>query len=264
MKRNDLREKWIGVAVAVAFGAMGWLYLRPDASPTHVASQDVDQDKGLEQPLTSSDPAEVGAGLKRRPLPAPRRNMARTGRPSESRPDRPTPSERMHPVMKRALDEHPELSQYHWLAQKVLPTVEHRRMLEEMLSDLELIEKAKLDLLASSETDYSREEEAKRMLQVEFLSDAIAWKENPEMAAIVEAIEDVLLADNISADMPDDLAQSLAGDKMDLYTQVLHSSPDHAATIAEHASGKPVDPLLTYSKDWLDSERLAMQANETP
>jgi hypothetical protein len=166
--------------------------------------------------------------------------------------------------MRSALDNDPEWAHYHWLAQKALPTGEQRRMLQEMLSDPELIQKAKMDLLASSEEAFSKEAEARRMLSVEFLTDAIAWAENPAIEAVSESIEDVLLADNIAEDAPDDLARSLAGDKMDLFTQVLHASPERAHTIAERARGKAVEGLLSYAQNWYDGELRAMRADELP
>jgi hypothetical protein len=166
--------------------------------------------------------------------------------------------------MKRALEDDPDMAHYYWLAQKVVPTEEHRRMRQEMLSDPELIQKAKMDLLAPGESTYSKEGEAKRMLDVEFLTDAIAWADNPEIESVHEAIEDVLFAENIYKDTPDDLAQSLAGDKMELYTQVLHTSPERAAAMAEQAHGRQVEALLKHSKEWYDSEMLAMRADELP
>jgi hypothetical protein len=166
--------------------------------------------------------------------------------------------------MKAALDEDPGMAHYHWLVQKILPTEEHRRMRQEMLSDPELIQKARVELLTSSEADLTKSGEAKRMLYVEFLADACAWAENPEIEAVSEAIEDVLFAENITEETPVDLAKSLAGDKMDLYTQLLHTSPEQAAAIAENAHGRKVEALLMYSKEWYDGEMRAMRADELP
>lgn len=233
-----------------ALCALGWFFLRSAPAPEGAAR--VNDDAAISSPDTIARPRSA------------QRSAPRGGPRLAATPDRPTPSDRIHPLMERVLNDHPELSQYHWLTRKVLPTADQRRMLEEMLSDPEMIQTAKMDLLASSETVYTREEEAKRMLQVEFLTDAMSWSENPEIETVFETIEDVLLAENISADASEELAQSLAGDKMDLYTQVMHSAPERAKTIAEHASGKPVEPLLSYSSKWYTREMLAMRADEHP
>lgn len=252
---NISKSKRIWLPVAGALLATGCLFL-------HFASP-------WEQERAATDTAVVNGGA---PPAAPARRPTGTRRydaPSapanlDLRQNRPTPADRMHPVMKSALEGDPEMAHYYWLAQKVLPTEEHRRMREEMLSDIDLIQKARADLIASSESTFTREAEAKRMISVEFLADAIAWEGNPEIEAVVEAIEDVLFAENISSETPDDLAKSLAGDKMDLYTQTLHTSPDRAAAIADRARGREVEALLTYSKEWYDSELMAMRADELP
>lgn len=178
------------------------------------------------------------------------------------RSDRPTPKQRLHPVIESALHDDPALAHYHWLSSKVLPTDEHRKMLHEMLSDPEQIQKVKMDLLASTESAFSKESEGKRMLCVEFLTDAIAWSENPEIDLVREAIEDVLFAQNISEAMPEDLARSLAGDKVELFTQVLHASPEQASILADRARGKEVEPLLVYAKNTYVREINAMRADE--
>lgn len=119
-----------------------------------------------------------------------------------------------------------------------------------------------MDLLASTESAFSKESEGKRMLCVEFLTDAIAWSENPEIDLVREAIEDVLFAQNISEAMPEDLARSLAGDKVELFTQVLHASPEQASILADRARGKEVEPLLVYAKNTYVREINAMRADE--
>ena len=100
------------------------------------------------------------------------------------------------------------------------------------------------------------------MVAVEFLGDAVNWADNPARGAVMEAIESVMFADNISASAADDLARSLAGDKVELYTQMLHRSPDRAAVVAEHAQGKPAEALLAYAKDSYDREMAARKADE--
>jgi hypothetical protein len=166
-------------------------------------------------------------------------------------------------VIRKVLDDHPHLAKYYQLAQKALPTKDEQTALRDMFLDLELIQTIKQDLLAPHERTYSKEAEAKRMLGVEFLSDAVAWERNPAMDAVMSAIEDVIFAANILPETPDDLAQSLAGDKMDIYTQMLHSSPQRAAIIAEHARGREVEALLSYSRNWYERQTGAMRSDES-
>jgi hypothetical protein len=51
---------------------------------------------------------------------------------------------------------------------------------------------------------------------------------------------------------------------MELYTQVLHTSPERVAVMAENARGRQVEALLTQSKEGYDGEMLAMRADELP
>lgn len=255
MTNIDRRKKWIVLPVVALLIGFGVTYFAPTfgsktaRSGLHVM---------VDEPAVS-DESVPNAGEKDRPAGP---GNHRVG--AELAAARPTPSKRIHPMIQSALDEHPELAQYHWLAQKVLPTQEQRRMLQEMLSDPEMIRLAKTNLLGSGETTYTQEEEAKRMLDVEFLADAFAWGDNPEIALATESVEEVLLAENISADVPDELAQSLAGDKVDLYTQLLQRAPERAAEIAKRARGTSAEPLLAYSKDWYEREVAAMRADELP
>jgi hypothetical protein len=243
MNNTDRRRRVAVLVVMVSLTVVAWLYLRPGptSSSTSVRAPSVG-------PVVSSRlPAPAGAA------------------PSLSRAaDRPTRAAVPLPAaMQKVLDDNPQLGQYYRLQQKVLPTEDERVALRHMLSDVELIRMLKEDLL-TSEKAYSKEAEAKRMVEVEFLSDAVAWADNPEMKAVTEAIEGFVFADNISADAPEDLAQSLAGDKMELYTQMLHRAPERAASLAERARGKNVESFLAYAKGWYEREMRGMKADELP
>lgn len=230
-------------AVLASLIAIGWLCFRPASSPQ------------VDRAVTSSMTMGPRSNLHF----SPRTGVAQNTGASQ---DRTTPSAVKIPlVLQKALDDNPHLAQYYRLEQKVLPTEDERNKLRDMFSDVELIQAIKEDLL-TEESAYSKEAEAKRMVAVEFLTDAAAWDENPAMGAVMEAIEGVIFADNISSVTPEDLVQSLAGDKMELYTQMLHRSPDLAAVVAGHARGKDVEALLNYSKDWYEREMRAMKADE--
>ena len=51
---------------------------------------------------------------------------------------------------------------------------------------------------------------------------------------------------------------------MELHSQVLHTSPERAAVMAENARGRHVEALLTQSKEGYDGETLPMRADELP
>jgi hypothetical protein len=243
------RRVLLMLAFVASLVAMGWFYLYPDSS---------------RQEPTAREPLEHAAISSTVPGQRPR-VASRDGSASslELRPDRPAPSAvRLPPAMQSVLDDNPDLAQYYRLEQKVLPTSDERNALRGMLSDPEMIQTVKEDLLAT-ETTYSKEAEAKRMVAAEFLGDAATWADNPAMSTVMEAIEGVILTENISSEVSEELARSLAGDKTELYTQLLHRSPDRAELIADLARGKSVEPLLTYAKDSYNREMAAMKADES-
>lgn len=243
MKNPDRLKRVVVLAVMVSLAIAIWFYLRPAATPS------------AEIRDTAAAPGATPAASSRLKGGAAVPNLARPGE-QPARAPVPLPA-----AMKQVLDDNPHLGQYYRLQQKVLPTEDERTALRAMLSDAELIQKLKADLLAN-ETVYSKEVEAKRMVEVEFFTDAVSWSDNPEMAVVTEAIEGIVFADNIAADAPEELAQSLAGDKMELYTQMLHRAPERAALLAEHAKGKNVESFLAYAKSWYDRQMRGMKADE--
>jgi hypothetical protein len=239
----DRRLRWATLAGVVALVGVVVLYLCWDASS--------------DQPTTRprvDHPAATATGPTTRGRIAPALDGAAAQRPTLA-------GVRLPPVMQKVLEDNPDLAQYYALEQKVVPSDEERTNLRAILSDPDMIQSAK-DYLLAAETSYSKEAEAKRMVAVEFLGDAVNWADNPARATVMDAIEGVMFADNISASAPDDLAQSLAGDKAELYMQMLHRSPDRAAVVAEHAHGKSVESLLAYAKDSYDHEMTARKADE--
>jgi hypothetical protein len=124
-----------------------------------------------------------------------------------------------------------------------------------------MIDQVVSDLL-TPEFSFTKEGEARRMVAVEFLGDAATWGDNPAMAKVMEGVEHVIFADNIAAYASSALAESLAGDKAELYTQLLHRSPERAAVIASDATSTRVEPLLAYTKRQYDGSMTAMKADE--
>lgn len=180
----------------------------------------------------------------------------------DGQPDHPAFSTvKLPKVMKDVLDANPDLAEYYGLEQKVVPTAEEKQKLHALLSDPDMIQQITDDLL-EPEAAYSKDGEAKRMVAVEFLGDAISWGDNPAQPRVMEAIQNVIFADNIAGDAPDDLAQSLAGDKVELYTQMLGRSADNATVVAAAAKGKPVEALLSYTKDRYEREVATRLADE--
>lgn len=242
---NHRHLRWALGAIVAASLVLGWMVFRRDAVPPPAAE--------TAGPASAASTAVPGEGP-HRPSVAPQLEP-----PSPAATPAPV---KLPAAMQAALDHNPHLAAYYRLEQKVLPTGEDRDALHAMLSDPDLLERVVNDLLAP-ELMYTKDVEAKRLVAVEFLGDAAAWRDNPATGKVMEAVERVIFADNISEHAPEDLAQSLAGDKAELYTQLLHRSPDRAAVVSSHAQGTHVEALLAYSKRQYDNSMTAMRTDES-
>ena len=241
---NNRRLRWGLLAIIASLIVLGWVVFRRDSAAPLVTEK-----SDHESTAPGSAPS---AGAHHAPT-APKLDV-----PAPATPAAPV---KLPPPMQKALDANPHLAAYYRLEQKVLPSADEREALHVMLSDPELIDQVVKDLL-TPEFSYTKEGEAKRMVAVEFLGDAATWGDNPAMGKVMEGVEHVIFADNIAAYASDDLAQSLAGDKAELYTQLLHRSPERAAVVAGDARSTSVEPLLAYAKRVYDGSMTAMKADE--
>ena len=242
---NNRRLRWGILAIVASLIVLGWVVFRRDAAAPLVAEKS-DRESTAPGSAPSAHHAPAAPTAPKLDVPAP----ATPGTPVK-----------LPPPMQKALDANPHLAAYYRREQKVLPSADVRAALHVMLSDPELIDQVVNDLL-TPEFSYTKEGEAKRMVAVEFLGDAATWGDNPAMGKVMEGVERVVFADNITAYASDELAQSLAGDKAELYTQLLHRSPERAAVVAGDARSTSVEPLLAYTKRVYDGSMTAMKTDE--
>jgi hypothetical protein len=115
------------------------------------------------------------------------------------------------------------------------------------LSDRHNIDTARA-LLVASPNSYDKIEELVRMKAVDFLSNAVAWKENPEHEYVMSSVKDIILNDNFRR--PDDIQErkSLAGSKVYLFATLLRATPDTAEALLHQVEGTPTEPILNFSK----------------
>lgn len=158
----------------------------------------------------------------------------------------------------KMLDLHPDMAQFRWLEHKALRTREEQQLRRDMLADAEMIRYTRDRLLASRSGPLTREDELERIYRVEFLAAAIEEPSNPGRADALDAIEDVIMADSVRADMSLELQKSLTGDKMELYMALLHDAPERADDVARQAENTPTEALVKYSSTkyhtWNDSD----------
>ncbi len=152
----------------------------------------------------------------------------------------------------KVFEQHSDIAEFAKYNRRILKTLDDRTSFERMLADREMISQAKQDLLDSN-IEYSEIEQRKRMYRIEYLGAAIRSQDNPERALAIEAIEDVIFANNIKFDSSEEQKHSLAGDKVELYWALIEHDPAQAALVAEKAKGTEFESILTYARRKWDS-----------
>jgi hypothetical protein len=90
------------------------------------------------------------------------------------------------------------------------------------------------------------ETNVKRLMQIDYLRESLAWKDNPARADVIDMVATVIAEDAFAAGMPGDVKRSLAATKMELF-QIL-SGHDAALVqkLVEKAQGTRVEAMLKY------------------
>jgi hypothetical protein len=147
----------------------------------------------------------------------------------------------------RVLSTNPDIAAYRQLQSKVLRTIEEREQFHRMLKDVSFIDAAKRDLIETG-SNFSEEDQYKRMCRVEYLDAALEWSDNPERATLLDTVEDIIFAPNIRVSQDDLMQHSIAGDKVELYLALLERDPERAKEIAAKAKGTEFERLIAYAQ----------------
>lgn len=149
-------------------------------------------------------------------------------------------------VLRRIVANDRSFSEFAYYHDHVLLNVEQRDSYRDFLSDPEVLSKVRDDLAYPEETEESIEGNVKRLVEIDYLKEAIAWKENPERETAFAVVEDVILENNIPSDMDRGLRTSLAGNKMEMYRLLDDSDPTRAASVLERAKASDLSRLIQY------------------
>ncbi|WP_234065049.1 hypothetical protein [Myxococcus stipitatus] len=150
-------------------------------------------------------------------------------------------------IRKKVLAANKDLEDYKFFEAKVLRTPAETETFQAMLSSPERLDRAFTRLTSSGETAYSSEVELERMYQVDYLEQALRWKENPERERVLDLAEKVILADNLTPSLPIELRRSLAGDKLELFGVLQSVAPERALRTTERARGTRLERLLAFA-----------------
>jgi len=125
----------------------------------------------------------------------------------------------------------------------------------EFLSDPAMFANVKHDLLYPEETKVSQGANIKRLMKIDYLREALEWKENPQRAELIALVEEMLLTDNYPAGMGMDMRISLSGNKMELYELLVDVAPDRAIAVLEASKGTRLEAMLAWIANSLQTRR---------
>jgi hypothetical protein len=125
----------------------------------------------------------------------------------------------------------------------------------EFLSDPAMFANVKQDLLYPEETKVSQGASIKRLMKIDYLREALEWKENPQRAELIALVEEMLLTDNYPAGMGMDMRISLSGNKMELYELLFDIAPDRAVAVLEKSKGTRLEAMLAWIANSLETRR---------
>lgn len=170
--------------------------------------------------------------------------LALAGADTDSDPSEAMSRRGVEGVLEEVLDSDPNLRRFYELRRKALRTSAEQQDYLALVSDRQLIEDARADLLEALSTDHlDQHDELARLQRIQFLNSALAWEDNPERARVIQAMADVLVAD-VPGGIPDDLGGSVLGDKFDLFQLMIVGAPEQAKALLAQAQGKPTERIL--------------------
>lgn len=130
----------------------------------------------------------------------------------------------------------PTLKQFFELKRNWLRNEFELAAYHELLSDPSQIRAVGDFLLQGSRESLDSSDEALRYAAVDFLNESLHYDENPSRYESQNTVKQIILAQNIRANMPRDLKVSLAGDKVELSMQYALSFPESRRDLLEQAN----------------------------
>jgi hypothetical protein len=152
----------------------------------------------------------------------------------------------------------PKLAQLDFFREHVLLDANSREDYHALLSDKAMYTQVRQALLRPEEVEDTMENNVKRLLQIDYLREALHWKENPEREQLISTVEAIILEDSFSATMTEEVKRSVAASKMELF-EILHGhEPERAQALVAAAKGTRLETLLGYI-DGYNQRRLELE-----
>lgn len=140
----------------------------------------------------------------------------------------------------------PELARFDYFREHILLDSNGRKDYEALLADTRMYEQLRRTLGSSTEAEESLESSIKRLMRIDYLREALAWRQNPAREQLVSTVEGIILADSFSPELSLSARRSMAATRMELYEIFADQEPERARALVEAAKGTSLEKLLQY------------------
>lgn len=164
-------------------------------------------------------------------------------------------------VMHRVLATDPQLKAFKYYHNRPLLDTAEKAKYHELLSDQDVFAEVKQDLLYPADSKADQEGNIKRLMKIDYLREALEWKENPRRNELIALVVEIILTDNYPPGIGMDMRLSLSGDKKELYTLLDELMPNQAQAVVLASRGTRLERLIAYIADSVENgKRLEAKA----
>ncbi|WP_225414235.1 hypothetical protein [Stigmatella hybrida] len=149
-------------------------------------------------------------------------------------------------LKQRLFKREPKLAQFDYFREHVLLDSVSRESYRKLLLDKEMIAQTRDDLLHPKYTKDTTETNVQRLMQIDYLREGMAWKENPESDHLLAEVESIILEDSFTEGMAPGVKRSIAATKMELYELLSNRDPARALALVDKARGTRLEQMLQY------------------
>ncbi|HYH99726.1 hypothetical protein [Hyalangium sp.] len=163
----------------------------------------------------------------------------------------------------------PELARFDYFREHVLLDSNGRKDYEALLADTQVYEQLRRTLGSSTEAEESLDSSIKRLMRIDYLREALAWRQNPAREQLVSTVEAILLERSFSPELSLNARRSMAATRMELYEIFADHEPERASALVEAAKGTSLEKLLQYlaahnQRRLVKEQALSLQAQARP
>jgi hypothetical protein len=163
----------------------------------------------------------------------------------------------------------PELARFDYFREHILLDASGRKDYEALLADPRMYEQLRRTLGSSTEAEESLESSIKRLMRIDYLREALAWRQNPAREQLVATVEGILLERSFSPELSLHARRSMAATRMELYEIFADQEPERASALVEAAKGTSLEKLLQFiaahnQRRLVKEQALSLQAQARP